>query len=152
MGYTVTGKVIDDKRDPVSFGIVFASDSTGKPKSPANTAETNIDGKWSLNNLTDNDFITIRMIGTKTKTFPAKSVIPVTLPGMPFPVRSIQTQLVPDTDATSLAEVEIVANKPPVKKKKSYVVHYIIGGIAFAIILTASYLMGRQKAKRMAVK
>jgi hypothetical protein len=147
MSYSIQGKVIDTDKNPIPFALVYTSDASGKPVTPSKNTLTDDKGFWKLNDLNDTDFITIRNLGYKMKTFSAKNVPNVSLNEFMPPQRSVVTTLQPDD--LNLEEVKIEAEKIPKKedakkpkkkipKKKNPYPLIIIGGlfiIATAIIL-----------------
>lgn len=110
MGYTIFGKIVDEKGVSIPFATLFASDNSGKSIQPPNSTTSDNEGKFKVSNLTDNDFITVKMVGNKTVTISAKSVKPVVMPNGAV-IRSIQIKLVPDASVTQLDEIQIVSDK-----------------------------------------
>jgi hypothetical protein len=112
MPYSIRGKVIDgDKKvNPIAFALVYTSDSKGKPVTPSKNTETDDKGFWKLEGINDTDFITVRNLGYKMKTFAAKDVPNVSLNEFMPAQRSVVTALNPD-DTLNLDEVKIEADR-----------------------------------------
>lgn len=155
MSYSIQGKVVADLdlKKPIEFALVYTSDKTGKPVTPSKNTQTDDKGFWKLNDLNDTDFITIRNLGYKMKTFSAKDVPNVSLSDFLPPQRNILTALKYD-DALNLDEVKIEADRViPTKivvakdefkikaPKMNYGVYIAIGGI---LLIATAFMLNKK--------
>lgn len=151
MAYTITGNVIDSDKQAIPFVLVYTSDKDGKPSITSKNTQTDDKGNWSLDNLSDNDFITIRGLGYKLKTFSAKSIIPVVFPMLigSGQMRMVQSKL--DNDiSTNLAEIVVEAKKVIKPSKKiNYGLYIFIGGLFLLATGVALNYMGKNKLKNI---
>lgn len=159
MSYSIQGKVVADLdlKKPIEFALVYTSDKTGKPVTPSKNTQTDDKGFWKLNDLNDTDFITIRNLGYKMKTFSAKDVPNVSLSDFLPPQRNILTALKYD-DALNLDEVKIEADRVIPKKeeakkdvvipnKKNYGLYVLIAGIAGVLLITTALILNKKTIK-----
>lgn len=149
MAYTITGKVLDSDKQVVPFVLVYTSDANGKPTTPSKNTQTDDKGNWKLDNVSDSDFITIRGLGYKLKTFPAKSIPAIPIPLTGAVVRVVQTTLQND-DSTNLAEV-VIEDKKVVKEPKrvNYGLYILIGGLLLLATGVTLKYVGKNKLKNI---
>ena len=150
MPYSIKGKVIDGDKNPIPFALVYTSDSKGKPVTPSKNTETDDKGFWKLDGINDTDFITVRNLGYKMKTFAAKDVPNVSLNEFMPAQRSVVTALQPD-ESLNLAEVKIEADrvfpkKEDVipKKKNNYGLYLLIAGV---LLIATSLILNKKTTK-----
>jgi hypothetical protein len=143
MSYTVSGRLVDKDKQPIEFGVVYTSDSSGKPIAGSKNYTTDDKGRWVLNGVKDSDYITGTMVGFNKKTISAKSVIPIPNPITGIPQRMIQITLPDDVQAT-LAEVPVTGKKVTIKPKNigKYV---MIGGASLLLITGIMFFVGKSK-------
>lgn len=143
MSYTVSGRLVDKDKQPIEFGVVYTSDSSGKPIAGSKNYTTDDKGRWVLNGVKDSDYITGTMVGFNKKTISAKSVIPIPNMITGIPQRMIQITLADDSQAT-LAEVPVISKKVTIKPKN--IGKYIaIGGASLLLITGIMFFVGKSK-------
>ena len=143
MGYTVIGRLIDKDKNPIEFAQVYTSDSNGKPIAGSKSAETDLQGRWRLNDVNDSDYITGTMVMFNKKTIPAKSIVAIPNPITGVSQRAINLTL-SDSVGSNIKEVVVKSTKVTVKPKN--VGKYImIGGVSL-LLLTGIILLVKKKA------
>lgn len=140
--YKIFGQIQDENRKGIPFANVYVTDIGGKPKTGKNKQfVTNEQGGYTLD-VSDNDYITARMVGFDPTTKAVKGNIVF----IPNPITGIQTPTIvltlPRSLKTSLPEIEITATKDEVikkdetlTKKKNYTKWIWIGGGLLALIV-----------------
>lgn len=132
MAYTVLGRLVDDDNKPLEFATVYISDANGKPKANGGSTNTDEKGRWKLNKVSDNDYITSTYVGFKKKTISAKSIIPIPNIITGVPEKMIQIKLTSDVQ-TKLPDINIESTK--VTKSEQKIGKYIMyGGIGLAVL------------------
>jgi len=143
MAYTVSGRLLDKDRQPIEFGIVYTSDSSGKPIAGSRNYTADDKGRWVLNGVKDSDYITGTMVGYNKKTIPAKSImnIPNVITGIPQ--RIINITLL-DGEKSTLSEVPVLAKKTTTMPKNlgKYI---MIGGAGLLLITGIMFFVGKSK-------
>lgn len=143
MSYTVSGRLLDKDKQPIEFGIVYTSDSSGKPIAGSKNYTADDKGRWILKDVNDSDYITGSMVGYNKKTIPAKSIISI-----PNPITGMSQKLInitlPDDSQATLAEVPVISKKVTIKPKNigKYV---IIGGASLLLITAVMFFVGKTK-------
>jgi hypothetical protein len=140
MSVLVSGQLVDGQNKPIEFAVVYTSDSSGKPLPNSKNAQTDDKGKWVLNGVGDNDYITARLVGFNQKTIPVKSIVPIMISG--FPVRMTKITLSEDVK-TILEEAPIFAKKVVYKEKK--LGKYIAIASAGLLLITITTLVLNKK-------
>lgn len=143
MSYTVSGRLVDKDKQPIEFGVVYTSDSSGKPIAGSKNYTADDKGRWILNGVNDTDYITGTMVGFNKKTIPAKSIIPIPNPITGIYQRMIQITLPDDSQAT-LAEVPVISKKVTIKPKN--IGKYImIGGVGLLLVTGIMFFVSKSK-------
>jgi len=141
MGYTVTGQLADKSGQPLEFGVVYTSDSSGKPIASSKNTTTDDKGRWMLKDINDSDYITGTYVGYNKKTIPAKSIIPINIMGVTQ--RSIRITLPESVDST-LQEV-VVESKKITIKPKNIGKYIMIGGGVFLLLTGIMLVVAKNK-------
>ncbi len=152
--YRIIGQVQDESMKPIPFAEVYVTDMGGKPKTGKNKKYVTTErGAYTLE-VTDNDYITARMVGYEPTTKAVKGNIvfmpnPITGETTPTTVvtlsRSLKTSLPPiekDVIAEKQTEDEIKAKKEKTRKTLLIVGVSVVG--LLAIIGIAVYLKRRK--------
>lgn len=143
MAYIVLGRLVDGDNKPLEFATVYVSDASGKPKTGGSSTTTDDKGRWKLDKVSDNDYITATYVGFKKKTIPTKTIVPVPNVITGIPERMIQIKLTSDVQ-TKLPDI-VVSSTQVIKKEKKIGKYLIIGGISLAIIASAFIILKNKK-------
>ncbi|MBK7362985.1 MAG: hypothetical protein IPJ01_11875 [Micavibrio sp.] len=143
MSYTVSGRLVDKDKQPIEFGIVYTSDSSGKPIAGSKNYTADDKGRWILNGVKDTDYITGTMVGFNKKTISAKSIVPIPNPITGISQRMIQITLPDDAQAT-LSEIPVISKKVTTNPKN--IGKYIaIGGAGLLLITGIMFFVSKSK-------
>lgn len=144
MSYTVSGRLVDKDKQPIEFGIVYTSDSSGKPIAGSKQYTTDDKGRWILNGVKDSDYITGTMVGFNKKIIPAKSIIPIPNPITGIVQRVFQITLPDDSALSNLNEISVTTKKVTIKPKNigKYV---MIGGASLLLITGIMFFVAKNK-------
>lgn len=126
---TVFGRVVDEQNQPVQFAIAYVSNNTGLPTSSSRTAQADDNGRFKIENVNDDEFISVKYTGLIPQTKAVTSAIdfPAGDTGLVMPTLLYKMSTDPKAQ---LNEVVIKANK---KRKLS------TGG--WALIITSVVLI-----------
>lgn len=139
MGKKIYGRVVDEQNAPVEFATVFVSDINGKPTSTAKNTTTNDKGTFSLDNLNDSDYVTIRYVGLTPKTLQVKNAINVPVPMIGNSLPTLLFKMTPDESVASLQEVVVTSKYTP--KKESHLCRNCIIAGGFLLLLVGVTLV-----------
>lgn len=101
----ISAQIIDKDNQPVPFAVVHTSDSTGKPLLNSKNTTSDADGKFTLKNVSPNEYVSIKSVGYKPNTTVANSI-------------KNKIQINPD-ESLNLEEVTVVADKPKPKNMEN---------------------------------
>lgn len=140
MGYTISGQLVDTSNKPIEFATIYTSDSSGKPLIGSKNTQSDEKGKWILNGVEDSNYITITMVGYNKNIFPAKSIVPINIMGVP--VRTIKNTL--KEDAQTILEETPIISKRVIKKEIKLGKYIAIVSLGVALISASILLLNKK--------